>query len=306
MRSLGLLLLVSLLLLLQSFIIIIIGFPAEKNPVPLFFLSPPNRGRLRVQQHSLSFVLLFVSSFLFSRTKHVPSALPSPDGCFHRMPEIVLAMRIELDGVPAELVATAASTTTRGTVVHFFFFFFVGGGGVFVFVFFCLRSQRRGRRDSAMTMLLYNTTDFGWIKIRPKHISNTPLKCSTTTTTNLRMHVICGFVIEIVNRIVFSKTVTARLRLLRARRAPTASVAWSRASSGIESGVDGLPRGLRRFSSRCIPRGRECTLGRISELTRTVRRTGISPDPPETLGRRRREREYHLRAFVIVARDDNA
>ena len=89
------------------------------------------------------------------------------------------------------------------------------------------------------------------------------------------------------------KTVTARLRLLRARRAPTASVAWSRASSGIESGVDGLPRGLRRFSSRCIPRGRECTLGRISELTRTVRRTGISPDPPETLGRRRRERYHH-------------
>ena len=38
------------------------------------------------------------------------------------MPEIVLAMRIELDGVPAELVATAASATARGTVVHFFFF----------------------------------------------------------------------------------------------------------------------------------------------------------------------------------------
>ena len=98
------------------------------------------------------------------------------------------------------------------------------------------------------------------------------------------------------------KTVTTRLRLLRARRAPTASVAWSRASSGIESGVDGLPRGFCRFSSWCIPRGRECTLGRISELTRTVRRTGISPDPPETLGRRRRE-IVSLRAFV-VARDD--
>ena len=72
-------------------------------------------------------------------------------------------MRIELDGVPAELVATAASATARGTVVHFFFF--VGGGGVFVFVFFFFGQKKRGRRmKNAMTMLLYNTHGLWWIK----------------------------------------------------------------------------------------------------------------------------------------------
>ncbi len=100
------------------------------------------------------------------------------------------------------------------------------------------------------------------------------------------------------------KTVTARLRLLRARRAPTASVAWSRASSGIESGVDGLPRGLRRFSSRCIPRGprvypwknfransNRSANGYIARSARDAR------SPPK------RKISSLLRAFV-VARDD--
>ena len=84
------------------------------------------------------------------------------------MPEIVLAMRIELDVFPVELVATAASTTARGTVVHFFFF--VGGGGVFVFVVVVVGRKKRGRRmKNAMTMLLYNYNGL-WIK-NVAHIS---------------------------------------------------------------------------------------------------------------------------------------
>ena len=44
-------------------------------------------------------------------------------------------------------------------------------------------------------------------------------------------------------------------------------------------------------------------LEEFQSLTRTVRRTGISPDPPETLGGRRRKISSSLQAFVVVARD---